>query len=100
MYNVKYIHDNLYDKKDLTLRFEAERNLIISEIPNYKSEINEEILNLYTKLVKIRLFDIEPGEHKIKLSFSIFDKGKKLNDEPVTLSNPILISSLELTEHK
>ena len=99
-YNLAIGIDNLYDKKDLTLRFEAERNLIISEIPNYKSEINEEILNLYTKLVKIRLFDIEPGEHKIKLSFSIFDKGKKLNDEPVTLSNPILISSLELTGHK
>ena len=90
---------NLYDKKDLTLRFEVERNINISEIPNYKSVKKEEILNLSTKLFKIKLFDIEPGEHKINLSFSKFDNEKVLKNEPVSLSSPILISSLELTGH-
>ena len=84
----------------MTLSFESERTLNISEIQNYKSVKNEEILNLKTKLVKIRLFDIEHGKHKIYLRFSKFDKGKVKNDKPVILSNPIQISSLELTEHK
>lgn len=92
--------DNLYGRKDLTLSFESERTLNISEIQNYKSVKNEEILNLKTKLVKIRLFDIEHGKHKIYLRFSKIDKGKVKNDKPVALSNPIQISSLELTEHK
>ena len=98
-YNLAIGIDNLYDKKDLTLRFETGMNINISEIPNYKSVKKEEILNLSTKLFKIKLFDIEPGEHKINLSFSKFDNENVLKNEPVTLSSPILISSLELTGH-
>ena len=92
--------DNLEGSKDLTLSFEAERNLNISEIINYKSVINEEKLNFNKKSVKIRLLNVEQGEHTIHLSFSKDYRGNGTNDRPVNPSNPIQISSLELTDHK
>ena len=63
---------------------------------NFKNVINEKILNLSTKLVKIKLFDVEPGEHKINLLISKIYNENVLNNEPVTLSSPILINSFEL----
>ena len=90
---------NLYDKKDLTLRLEAERNLNISAKTKFKNVINEEILNLSTKLVKIKLFDVVPGEHKINLIISKKNNENVLNSDPVTLSSPILINSFELIDH-
>lgn len=90
---------NLYHKKDLTFRLEAERNLNISVKTNFKNIINEEILNLSTKLVKIKLFDVEPGEHKINLIISKIYNENILKNDPVTLSSPILINSIELIGH-
>ena len=51
-------------------------------------------------VVEIRSLDIEQGEHTIHLSFYKYYKGNGTNDRTVTPSNPIQISSLELTEHK
>ena len=47
----------------------------------------------------LKLFDVEPGDHKINLIISKIYNENVLKNDPVTLSSPILINSIELIGH-
>ena len=81
--NSKNFYTNLKNTKKIFKSFELD--IKNCEIPLLQSYDKNYIFDF--KLATIR-------------KFSKYDKGKVKNDKPDTLSSPIQISSLELTEHK